>query len=68
MVSVAGQRLLICIELLNFLARWKISSRCAMGCDLVLAVSISSIFSYPYFHPVADCVFFLVFPSLLFST
>jgi hypothetical protein len=34
-------------------------------CDLVLPVSISSIFSFPKVHPVAAYVFFLVFPLLL---
>jgi hypothetical protein len=34
-------------------------------CDIVLPLSISGILSFPKGHPVADHVFFLVFPSLL---
>ena len=33
--------------------------------DLVFSLSITSILSFPYGHPVADYVFFLVFSSLL---
>ena len=35
-------------------------------CDLVLPLSISSIFSFPKGYPVAAHVFFLVFPLLMF--
>ena len=35
------------------------------GCDLVFPISIQSILSFSYGHPVAAYVFFLVFPSLL---
>jgi len=34
-------------------------------CDLVLPISIQSILSFSYCHPVAAYLFFLVFPSLL---
>jgi hypothetical protein len=34
-------------------------------CDLVLPLSIFSILSFPYGHPVTADVFFLVFPSLV---
>lgn len=34
-------------------------------CDLALAFSFSSTFSFPSGHPAAACIFFLVFPSLL---
>jgi len=34
-------------------------------CDLALSISVSSILSFPSFHPVAAHVFFLVFPFLL---
>jgi hypothetical protein len=37
-------------------------SEFSTGCDLVLPLSISSIFSFPYGHPAAAYVFSLIFP------
>jgi len=36
-------------------------------CHLLLSLSISSILAFPESHPVASYVFYLVFPSLLYS-
>jgi len=35
--------------------------------DIIFPLSISSILSFPYGHPVAAYVFFLVFPFFYFS-
>ena len=42
-------------------------SQFSAECDLVLPISISSIFSFPKCHPIAAYLFFFVFPSLLLS-
>ena len=40
-------------------------SQFSTGCDLVLPLSIYSILSFPYGHPVTAYGLFLVFPPLI---